>query len=85
LTSESPGFCFAKEFEVYAIYLTKGGPSSLDLRNTMDTFSVKWYNPREGGALQRGSTERVTPGTIVDLGTPPVDPEEDWVALVKKI
>ncbi|MBK8504811.1 MAG: DUF5060 domain-containing protein [Saprospiraceae bacterium] len=85
LTSEFLGFCFAKEFEVYAIYLSKGRPSSLDLRNTMDSFLVKWYNPRDGGALHNGSIETVTPGTIVDLGAPPAEPEKDWVVLVKKI
>ena len=51
----------------------------------MDSFSIEWYNPREGGALQKGSKERLTPGTIVDLGSPPAEPEKDWVVLVKKI
>ena len=59
-----------------------GGPSYVDLRNTMDSFSIEWYNPREGDcSYEKGSKERLTPGTIVDLGSPPAEPE----ILVKKI
>ena len=54
LTRSEKDFVFARPGEVYVIYLPDGGASTLNLANHAETFSVEWYNPREGGELQKG-------------------------------
>lgn len=83
LISES-GECFAKENEVYAIYLPDGGTNTLDLSNASGEFIVKWFDPRNGGDLKDGSVKKVNGGDIRALGNPPEKSNEDWVILVKK-
>ena len=46
-------------------------------------LTVKWFNPRTGGALQDGSVTKVTGPGKVSLGQPPTDSEEDWAVLVR--
>ncbi|MEL7340471.1 MAG: Ig-like domain-containing protein, partial [Bacteroidota bacterium] len=78
-------YCLAQDGEVYAIYLPDGSASfSLDLQGVSGSFDVKWFDPRNGGALLNGSSTSVAGGSSVSLGTPPNNPGEDWVILVKK-
>jgi len=44
-----------------------------------------WFNPREGGDLQTGSVQEVTvkQKERVDLGTPPNQLDQDWLAVVR--
>ncbi|MEM9157756.1 MAG: DUF5060 domain-containing protein [Verrucomicrobiota bacterium] len=77
-------YCLAKEGEIYLIYLPNGGSADLDLSKDESKFSVSWFNPREGGKLQKGSTKSVKGGKKVNLGKPPADPSEDWVVLLRK-
>ena len=78
-------YCFAKSGEIYVVYLPlEARPASLDLGGAGGYFRVQWYNPRTGGALQEGSIAEVLGGKITDLGSPPADPTQDWVILVKK-
>ena len=75
----SSGWCLAKPGQVYAVYLQNGGSANLQVGS--GTYTVQWYNPRAGGALQNGSVASVTgPGTV-SIGAPPAG--NDWVALVK--
>ncbi|MCB0669711.1 MAG: DUF5060 domain-containing protein [Saprospiraceae bacterium] len=78
-------YCYTLEHELYAIYLSQGGPCKLDLRDTMHSFAVEWYNPRTGGPLVKGTVEQLTPGSLVDIGLPPETDNKDWVALIKRI
>ncbi len=77
-------YCLAKSGEVYVVYLLNGGTVELGLGNGKAVYSVAWYNPRAGGALQSGSVREVTGSGRVSLGNPPGDPNEDWVVLVRK-
>ncbi len=77
-------FCFAKPDDTYLVYLPEGGASKLDLSGAKGEFSVRWFNPRSGGDLQNGSVARVSGGGSVDLGQPPADANEDWLAVVRK-
>ncbi len=77
-------YCLAKPGTVYVVYLPKGGTTWLDLADHPGRFTVRWYNPRSGGRLWRGSVTRVSGPGRVDLGQPPSDPEEDWVVLVRR-
>ena len=66
----------------YVVHLPAGGTTTLDLRQADGRFEVAWFNPRAGGDLQTGSIRSVAGGAIAPLGTPPSDPESDWVVLV---
>jgi hypothetical protein len=69
---------------VYLVYLPRGGPAELDLSGVEGRFTVAWLDPREGGALQRGTVGEVGGGRTVGLGSPPSDPTEDWLAVVRR-
>ncbi len=77
-------FCFAKSDEVYVVYLADGGTTELDLSGTTGNYTVQWFNPRDGGAMQSGTVPNVQGGDVVDLGKAPEDTNQDWVVLVKQ-
>ncbi|MFW6107097.1 MAG: DUF5060 domain-containing protein [bacterium] len=84
LTPAGDDYCFAKYGVVYAIYLPDGGSARLDLLTSPATFKVRWYSPRTGGDLQEGTVPQVKGPGIVDLGQPPEQRHQDWVALVRR-
>ena len=75
---------FAKAGEVYLVYLPAGGPAELDLSGTGGRFAVAWLDPRRGGPLRAGSVGQVEGGAKASLGTPPAEPGEDWLAVVRR-
>ncbi|WP_114750946.1 DUF5060 domain-containing protein [Pleomorphovibrio marinus] len=77
-------YCFAKPGEVYLIFLPEGGSTSLDLRQIPGNFEIRWYDPRNGGGLQKGTIENISGGAEVGLGTAPSLSEEDWLLVVSK-
>lgn len=81
---ENSRFCLACSGQAYVIYLPNGGTTDLDLAAATGTFTVRWFDPRAGGALQTGSASLVTGGAKVNLGFPPAARDEDWVILVRK-
>jgi hypothetical protein len=48
------------------------------------SFSVKWFNPRTGGALVDGTVRSIEGGKPAALGNPPADASEDWLILVRR-
>ena len=77
-------YAFAKRGELYLVYLPKGGTAELDLSAATGPFTVSWLDPRKHGPLQSGSVKEVQGGGKAGLGTPPADPTDDWVAVVRK-
>lgn len=77
-------FAFAKQGEVYVVYLPEGGEAKLDLSDVAGQFSVKWYDPRNGGDLHTANVSKVNGGKVVSLGLPPKEPKQDWAVLVRK-
>ena len=75
-------YCFAKAGDVYLVYLPTGGSAELDLGSVPATtsFTVAWFNPRDGGALQRAGETRG--GAKSALRAP--DATNDWLAVVRK-
>jgi len=67
---------------IYAVQLPSGGEALLKIGTGM--YTVQWYNPRAGGALQNGSVTTVRGPAPRSIGLPPADPEKDWVVLVKR-
>jgi hypothetical protein len=84
-TSAGDGsYCLAQAGSTYACYFKAGTTAwNLDLTSVTGTYSVQWYDPRNGGALQNGTVTSVTGGGNRALGNPPNNTTLDWVALVK--
>lgn len=81
---EASRFCFAKQGELYLVYLPEGGNHELDLSQASGEFDVQWFNPRTGGKLSTGLQKSLQGGAKVKLGTAPEDPQEDWLVVVRK-
>jgi len=77
-------FCFAKPGDVYLVYLPSGGSADLDLTGAAGQFTVSWFDPRNGGALKRGSVASVAGGKKVSIGAAPASPQEDWLVVVRR-
>jgi hypothetical protein len=82
LTDNSHDYVFAKKDAVYVVYLPKAEETELDLSDNKSKYSVMWYNPRTGGALQSGSVKSIKGGAKVSIGLPP-SKDGDWVALIE--
>ena len=75
------GEVFALPGMIYAVYLPDASPSGiLDLSQAEGTFNLRWFNPRTGQFV--GELTTVNGNSLVDLGTPPQEPDEDWVVLL---
>ncbi|WP_367870726.1 tandem-95 repeat protein [Luteolibacter sp. Populi] len=73
--------CLAKTGHTYLVQLHGGGTHTLNLSGTSGSYTVRWFNPRSGGALINGPT--VNGGGTVSLGAPPNPTTQDWIALVR--
>ncbi len=81
--SVEAGFCLAtNEDGPVVIYLPSGGTVDLDLSKRAGNFSVRWFDPRNGGAPQTGSVSELKGGATSSIGLPPSDAGLDWVALI---
>ena len=83
-TGDNSRYAFAKRGEVYLAYLPTGGAAELDLSGVSGRFTVAWLDPRRGGPLRTGAVREVAGGSSVSLGTPPAEPREDWLAVVRR-
>ena len=77
------GYCFSKPGDTYVVYLPKGGENDLWPEGG-SAYSIRWFDPRNGGGLQVGSKDSMTGGIGNSMGLPPSDPDKDWVVLVRK-
>ena len=88
VSGDGKAFVFAKEGEIYAVYLPEGNRTSL--RIAAGEYTLRWYDPRNGGGLQadRQATVRVGEASMRDVGSiqvaPPHHPGKDWVALLRR-
>ncbi|WP_067151772.1 DUF5060 domain-containing protein [Pseudotamlana agarivorans] len=75
----SLGWMLSKTNEKHVIYLPDGGSPSVNLGNS-GAYSIKWYDPRNGGDLKDGSITTVNAnGSPQNLGTAPNTSASDWV------
>lgn len=84
LTSNSNDFCFSKPNETYTIYLPNGGSTNLNLSNANGNFTVRWFDPSNGGTLKKGSVANISGGGTRNIGNPPNNNSADWVVLIQK-
>ena len=78
----SSGWCLKQTTEDVLVVYLPSGSANIDLSS--GTYSVDWYDPRNGGALQTGSVSSVDAGNNVALGSAPNAPTGDWVVLLKR-
>lgn len=83
LLSTKNDYCLTEPGKLYLAFLKKAQSKTLDLSGASGIFEILWFNPRDGGPLQTGSTLAVTAGTKVNLGSPPTDTDHDWLAVVR--
>ena len=73
----------------HVVYRKVGNATGATLTGLLPgTYDVKWYNPRAGGPMQRGSipTFVVTnTAQVMSYGLPPNTPTLDWVVNIKKM
>ena len=75
-------YCLAKPGEIYIIYLPAGTQNpKLKIAGEKE-FSVKWFNPRQGGNLTEGSVKTIKDGSL-NIGNAPFEQDKDWVVLVQ--
>ncbi|MGB0744552.1 MAG: hypothetical protein ACPGSB_08500, partial [Opitutales bacterium] len=60
-----------------------GGSTSIDLSGFTGTYSVHWYDPRNGGPLQQTAISEVTGGGNRALGSAPNNTDQDWLIVVR--
>ncbi len=79
-----PGaYCLAEEGALYLVYLPAGTAYAGLHVNQPDLLYVYWFNPRTGGDLQKGSVSTLKGLGLHSLGTPPSDPDLDWMVVVQ--
>ena len=82
LTGDPADYCLAKPGEVYAIYLPYGVTTDISLAE--GEYSIRWYDPREGGELQDGTLKSVRGPGKKSIGFPPRDIAWDWAVVVRR-
>ncbi|MEZ4700234.1 MAG: PA14 domain-containing protein [Rhodothermales bacterium] len=85
LTDDENHLVFAKPGEVYAVYLRRANAQvALDLQGHPGTYTVRWFDPRLGGAPFFGSVTEIEGDGVRSLGPAPTVTKDDWVALVQR-
>ncbi|MCH7228406.1 DUF5060 domain-containing protein [Haloferula sp. A504] len=77
--------CLASPGSHYVVQLYRGdggGTTTLDLTGAAGDLFVRWFDPRNGGAMRQGSVTTVSGGGVVTLGRAPDSPDEDWIVHV---
>jgi len=49
------------------------------------SYTVQWFDPRNGGSLVDGTVRKVNAGSSVSIGPAPNPTSSDWVALVTRV
>lgn len=83
LTGDPDDYCLAGPGAYWVLYKKNGQSTNLDLRGITGDFTVRWYDPRNGGALRSGSIETLKGGAERAVGMAPEHLDKDWVVLVR--
>ena len=89
LSDNERAYVFAKEGEIYVVYLPEGNRTRLTV--AAGDYTLQWYDPRHGGPLHSSATKMLNVGdaSMRNDGsiqiTPPHHPGKDWVALIKRV
>lgn len=83
LLGESPDYCLHQKNKIYLVFLKEAKQVQLDLSGASGDWQVDWFDPRNGGKLQKGAVKTLAGGGKRSLGAPPRDPGTDWVVLLR--
>jgi len=79
-------YVLRKRGDVYALFNDRNGSNwTLNLAGVSGTYRVRWYNPRTGGDLRKGTVPTVTGGGVRNLGSAPDETGQDWAAVVRRL
>lgn len=76
-------YCLATPGKMYIVFL-RNGSGTINLENQSGEFTVKWFDPRNGGKLQNGAVKSIKGGKEQNLYGAPSEPQKDWVVLLQK-
>ena len=76
-------FCFAKPGELYLIYLPAESQNAKIMLESTKNYSVQWFDPEEGGEMQKGSIESILGNGYQSIGNPPTDSDKDWIVVIQ--
>ncbi len=76
-------YCMAMDGRIYLVYLPQGGTAEINLNGVDGVFDVHWYDTREGGELQEGTVRQIRGGNVRDIGLPPAERNQDWLAFIR--
>ncbi|MGF1633847.1 MAG: DUF5060 domain-containing protein [Phycisphaerae bacterium] len=84
ISTAANDYGFYKPGDTYVAYLKNGGTTGIDLTGAVGTYEVKWFDPRNGGALQDGDVTSVTGGAVRNVGNPPDAASQDWAVVLRR-
>jgi len=76
-------YCLATPGKMYIVFL-RNGSGTINFENQSGEFSIKWYDPRNGGKMHNGTVKSIKGGKIEKLDGAPSEPQKDWVVLLTK-
>ena len=83
IISAKGAFCLEKPGEIFVVYLPAGTQNAKISLPGEKTFSVKWFNPREGGEMQDGTVTSVEGNGFQNIGNPSAETDKDWVVVIQ--
>jgi len=83
LLTNKGAYCLANPGEVYIVYLPAANSKTSLRIKSENSLSVKWFDPRNGSEALQGSVASVSGTGLQSLGSPPSDPDKDWVVVVR--
>jgi len=76
-------YCLANPGKMYIVFL-RNGSGTINLEGQSGEFSLKWFDPRNGGKLQSGAIKKIKGGNVHNINGAPSEPNMDWVILLVK-
>ena len=89
LADDDNAYVFAKEGEIYAVYIPEASQTRITV--APGNYTLHWYDPRNGGDLKPESKGSVMAGEMLMRNdgsvqlSPPSQPGKDWVALLRRM
>ncbi len=84
LASAGSARCLTVVGDTYVVQLPAGGTTNLNLGSSNDTFTVRWFDPRNAGSLSTGTVDAITGPGSQPIGFAPNNINEDWVVLIRR-
>jgi Putative collagen-binding domain of a collagenase len=87
LATGSSNYCMStSDLTTIIVYVVNGGTDTINLtsKSTSTLYSIRWYDPNNGGTLQVGTVSTITGGGIRSVGSAPINTSKDWTVLIRQ-